>query len=110
MHVNFIQKLLNRADDALELPEYPEPVEYVPTAYDEPPREVFAVEHAHGVITKTMAALRDEEKTLEAEIAYRMERLRQVRVTLRAVGNAHEILDADLKNPAAEPPMPQAIS
>jgi hypothetical protein len=110
MHVNFIQKLLTRTDDAM-VSEFPAFI-YDPTEAPTPAppaREVLAVEHAHGVIVKTMAALRDEEKTLVDEINSRMERLRQVRVTLRAVGNAHDILEADMQNPAAEPPMPQTV-
>lgn len=104
---NFIQKLLHRTDSAMSgdviytESDYHEPVQI------DPPREVFAVEKLHGVVGGTIDKLRNDEQQLVAEINYRMEKLRQVRVSLRAVGAAYEVLDADLQNPQADPPMPQ---
>lgn len=110
---NFIQKLLTRADDGLRgdmafagYADEPDPVD---AAFEpvEAPREVFAVERLHGVVSGTLDKLRNDEAQLVNEINYRMEKLRQVRVSIRAVESAYSVLDADLQNPAAEPPMPQ---
>lgn len=107
---NFIQRLLKGADEGL--PGYVGEVGYVETDYPnsiqlEPPRETFAVEKLHGVVSGTLNKLRDDEKRLVDDINYQMEKLRQVRVSIRAVESAYVVLDADMQNPAAQPPMPQ---
>lgn len=104
---NFIQKLLTRTDAAM-----PHDVVYVETDYPEekplePSREVFAVELLHDSVSRTLARLQRDEQTLVDEINYRMEKLRQVRVSIHAVESAFSVLDADMNRPATEPPMPQ---
>lgn len=68
-------------------------------------KPVLAVEHAHGVIERAIAAHRSEEARLLDEINVRMEELRQVRVALDALGSAYAILHSDREKPATAPPM-----
>jgi hypothetical protein len=118
---NFVSKLLRRADAATsELPAFVFDDDEISRelasqldkhAFDaDPPaepREVLAVEQAHGFVTRAIEHLRSDEARLVDEINTRMEKLRQVRVTLTAMSGAHDVLSADLSNPPAELPMPQ---
>lgn len=74
--------------------------------FAKPVAQPLAVEHAHGILERALAKLDQEELELAQTIADLSERLRQVRVTQKALTSAYNELSADR---AKEPPrIPQA--
>jgi hypothetical protein len=101
---SFISRLLSGANATEDSPR--EIIEHeAELTYETAAPKKLAVDHAHGVISRALESHREEEARLLREINTRMEELRQVRVTLDALGSAYTILHKDRETPALAPPL-----